>query len=138
MSSSTTRSRTRRRGTSTLGETTMSARSSITSSGGSSSSSHGGNPTEKKQLIESLQDLVGTQRDLLSDRALDREHNERENTRKRRFDRHSFLLDEARSYRMKVAELSCVDDDRSRHMVQFYNSELTRLEYEIRQLDSSD
>ena len=112
----------------------MSARSSISSSGGSSS----GNGTEKKKLIESIQDLVDCQRDLLSDRALDRQHQERENTRKRRFDRHAFLLDEARSYRTKIAELSYADDHRSRHMVQFYNSELSRLEDEIRQVDSSD
>jgi hypothetical protein len=48
------------------------------------------------------------------------------------------LLDEARSCRTKIAELSCFDDHRSRHMVQFYNSELSRLEEEIRQVDSSD
>ena len=118
----------------------MSARSSISSSGGSSS----GNgiqhvqSTEKKKLIDSIQDLVDCQQDLLSDRALDRQHQERENTRKRRFDRHAFLLDEARSCRTKIAELSCFDDHRSRHMVQFYNSELSRLEEEIRQVDSSD
>lgn len=136
MSSSTTsRSRTRRRReSSTRGETSMSARSSIFSSRGSSS----GNGTEKKKLIESIQDLVDCQRDLLSDRALDRQHQERENTRKRRFDRHAFLLDEARSYRTKIAELSCVNDHRSRHMLQFYSSELSRLEEEIRQVDSSD
>jgi hypothetical protein len=48
------------------------------------------------------------------------------------------LLDEARSYRTKIAELSCVNNHLSRHMVQFYNSELSRLEEEIRQVDSSD
>jgi hypothetical protein len=48
------------------------------------------------------------------------------------------LLDEARLYRMKIAELSCVDDHRSRNMVQFYNSELSRMEEEIRLVDSSD
>ena len=74
----------------------------------------------------------------MTDRALDRQHQERENTWKRRFDRHSFLLDEARSYRMKIAELSCVDDHRSCNMVQFYNSELSRMEEEIRLVDSSD
>jgi hypothetical protein len=118
----------------------MSARSSISStSGGSSSGNHShAQSTEKnKKLIESIQDLVDCQRDLLSDRALDRQHQERENTRKRRFDCHAFLLDEARSYRTKIAELSCVDDHRSRHMVQFYNSELSRLEDEIRQVDST-
>jgi hypothetical protein len=141
MSSSTSRSRTRsrQRGSSTRGETTVSARSSISSSGGSSSGngSHA-RSREKKKLIESIQDLVDCQRDLLSDRALDRQHQERENTRKRRFNRHSFLLDEARLYRMKIAELSCVDDHRSRNMVQFYNSELSRIEEEIRLVDSSD
>jgi hypothetical protein len=94
--------------------------------------------TEKKKLIDSIQDLVDCQQDLLSDRALDRQHQERENTRKRRFDCHAFLLDEARSYRTKIAELSCVDNHSSCHMVQFYNSELSRLEEEIWQVDSSD
>ncbi len=46
-------------------------------------------------------------------------------------DRHSCLLDEARLYRMKIAELSCIVDHQSRHMVQFYNSELSRMEEEI-------
>jgi len=47
----------------------------------------------KNQLVQSLQDLVDSQRSLLSDRALDREHQERENTRKRRCDCHSFLVE---------------------------------------------
>ena len=47
----------------------------------------------------------------------------------------SFLVDEARAYRMKIAEFSCVDDDRSRRMQQFYSSELSKLEEEILQLD---
>ena len=51
------------------------------------------NATTENQLVQSLQDLVDSQRSLLSDRALDREHQERENTRKRRFDRRSFLVD---------------------------------------------
>jgi hypothetical protein len=38
-------------------------------------------------------------------------------------------------YRMKIAEFSCVDDDRSRRMLHFYTSELCKLEEEIRQLD---
>ena len=88
------------------------------------------NPAEN-QLVQSLQDLVDSQQSLLSVRALDREHQERENTRKRRFDRHSFLVDEARMYRMKIAEFSCVDDDRSRHMLRFYTSKLSNLEEEI-------
>ncbi len=142
MSSSTpSRSRTRRRRELlTRGETSMSARSSISSSGGSSSGngSQHAQSTEKKKVIDSSQDLVDCQRGLLSDCALDRQHQERENTRKRRFDRHAFLLDEARSYRTKIAELSCVNDHRSRHMVQFYNSDLSRLLEEIRQVDSSD
>ena len=118
----------------------MSARSSISSSGGSSSGngSQHAQRTEKKKLIDSIQDLVDCQRDLLSDRALDRQHQERENTRKRRFDRHAFLLDEARSYQTKIAELSCVDDHRSRHMVQSNNSELSLLKEEIRQVNSTD
>jgi hypothetical protein len=131
------------------GETT-SARSDITSSGGSSCSGGRGNRrrntageetdddemtnTPENPLVQSLQDLVDSQRSLLSDRALDREHQERENSRKRRFDRHSFLVDETRTYRMKIAEFSCVDDNRSRRMLQFYTSELSKLEEEIRQL----
>jgi hypothetical protein len=95
------------------------------------------NPAENP-LVQSLQDLVDSQRSLLSDRALDREHQERENTRKRRFERHSFLVDEARAYRMKIAEFSCLDDDRSRRMLQFYTSELSKLEDERQQLDDQD
>ena len=141
---------------STRGGRTTSVRSDITSSGGSSRS--GGRDSRRRrqnadeetddddemtanktgnQLVQSLQDLVDSQRSLLSDRALDREHQERENTRKRRFDRRSFLIDEARAYRMKIAEFSCVDDTRSRHMSQFYTSELSKLEEEIRQLDDN-
>ena len=86
-------------------------------------------------LLQSLQELVDSQRSLLTDRALDREHQERENTRKRRFDRRSFLVDEARSFRIKIAECSCNDDDRSRRMLQFYNSEVAKLEEEIRELN---
>ncbi|KAI2497898.1 hypothetical protein MHU86_16596 [Fragilaria crotonensis] len=134
---------------------TTSSRSNITSSGGSSrSGSRGGrsqnadeetdddemtNTTSAENpLVQSLQDLVDSQRRLLSDRALDREHQERENTRKRRFDRRSFLVDETRMYRMKIAEFSCVDDDRSRRMLQFYTSELSKMEEEIRQLDDNN
>ena len=127
-STSTRRRRRARRGSS----------SSVSSSGSSSGNRSSTQSTEKNKLIESIQGLVDCQRHLLSDRAIDRQHQERENTRKRRFDRHSFLLDEARSYRMKIAELSCVDDHRSRHMVEFYNTELSRLEEEIRQVDSRD
>jgi hypothetical protein len=132
---------------------TTSVRSDITSSGGSSRSGNRGsrrrntdeeidddemtNPAENP-LVQSLQDLVDSQRSLLSDRALDREHQERENTRKRRFERHSFLVDEARAYRMKIAEFSCLDDDRSRRMLQFYTSELSKLEDERQQLDDQD
>ena len=136
------------------GGRTTSVRSDITSSGGSSRSGGRGsrrrnadeetddddemtaNKTEN-QLVQSLQDLVDSQRSLLSDRALDREHQERENTRKRRFDRRSFLVDEARAYRMKIAEFSCVDDARSRRMTQFYTSKITKLEEEIQQLDEN-
>jgi hypothetical protein len=114
---------------------TMSAGSSITSGGSGSSPSRSHRQSTDKNLITSLQDLADSQRGLLSDRALDREHQERENTRKRRFDRHSFLVDEARTYRMKIAEFSCVDDDRSRRMLQFYTTELSKLEEEIQQLD---
>ena len=89
----------------------------------------------KNQLVQSLQDLVDSQRNLLSDRALDCEHQERENSWKQRFDRHSFLVDEVRTYRIKIAEFSCVDDNCSRRMQQFYSSELSKLEEEILQLD---
>jgi hypothetical protein len=53
---------------------------------------------------------------------------ERENTCKQRFDCHSILVDEARAYQMKIAEFSCFDDDCSCRMLQFYASELTKLE----------
>ena len=43
-------------------------------------------------LVQSLQDLADSQRCLVSERALDREHREKENSRKRRFQRHSFWL----------------------------------------------
>jgi hypothetical protein len=89
----------------------------------------------KNQLVQSLQDLVDSQRNLLSDRALDREHQERENSWTRHFDRHSSLVDEARTYRIKIAEFRCVDDKCSRRMQQFYSSELSKLEEEILQLD---
>ena len=70
-----------------------------------------------------------------ADRALDLEHRERENSRKRRFERHSFLVDEARTYRIKIAEFIGVDDDHSRRMLQFYTSELSKLEDAIEQLN---
>jgi hypothetical protein len=90
----------------------------------------------KNQLVQSLQDFVlDSQRNLLSDRALDREHQERENSWTRHFDRHSSLVDEARTYRIKIAEFRCVDDKCSRRMQQFYSSELSKLEEEILQLD---
>jgi hypothetical protein len=91
--------------------------------------------TAVQPLVQSLQDLVDSQRGLLSDRLLDREHRERENSRKQRFDRHSFLVDEAQTYRMKIAEFSGVDDDRSRCMLHFYTSELTKLEDRIEQFN---
>jgi hypothetical protein len=93
-------------------------------------------------FVQSLQELVDSQRGLfsdrvlnLADRALDGEHRERENSRIRRFERHSFLVDEARTYRMKIAEFSGVDDDCSRHMLQFYTSELSKLKDGIEQLN---
>ena len=70
-----------------------------------------------------------------ADRALDLEHRERENSRKRRFERHSFFVDEAWTYQMKMAAFSGVDDDRSRRMLQFYTSELSKLEDAIEQLN---
>jgi hypothetical protein len=133
---------------------TTSSRSNITSSGGSSRIGSRGsrrrnadeetdddeltNTLADHPLVQLLQDLVDSQRRLLSDRALDREHQERENTRKRRFDRRSFLADEARTYRMKIAEFSCVDNDHSRRMLQFYTAELSKMEEEIQQLDDNN
>lgn len=93
---------------------TTSATINIASSGGSSCSSGRGSRRRNTDdetddddmtsstaadnpLVQSLQDLVESQRSLLSDRALDREHQERENTRKQRFDCHSFLVDERSS-----------------------------------------
>jgi hypothetical protein len=79
---------------------------------------------------------VDSWQSLLSDHALNREHQERENTRKRRFDCHSFLVDEARTYRIKIAEFSCINDDHTSHrMQQFYTSDLSKLEEEILQLN---
>jgi hypothetical protein len=63
------------------------------------------------------------------------EHQEPENTREQRFNIHSFLVDEARTYRVKIAEFSCVNFNRSCCMQQFHTSELSQLEEEIQQLD---
>jgi hypothetical protein len=117
-------------------QTMSSGRSSISTSGSRSSDGASGEPDTNNELAQSLQDLVQSQKDLLTDRVLDRQHQERENTRKRHFDRRSFLRDEARMYRMRIVEFSCGDDERSCRMLQFYTTELTKLEEEIQQLDA--
>jgi hypothetical protein len=97
-----------------------SGRSSISTIGSRSSDGAGGEPDTNNKSAQSLQDLVQSQKDLLTDCALDCQHQERENTRERHFDRITILRDEARMYRMRIVEFSCCDDERICRMLQFY------------------
>ena len=89
-------------------------------------------------LVESLQHLVESQRNLLADRAIDREHDRRENSRKRRFERRSTLMDLARKYRRDYAELGSGNDEHHKRLSDHFVSELSALEKEIRELESVD
>ncbi len=95
------------------------------------------NPSENP-LVQSLQDLVYSQQSLLSDCALDCEHQERDYAWKHRFYCDSFWVDEAWAYRMIIAEFSCLDDNRTCRILQFYTSELSELKNERQQLDDHD
>jgi hypothetical protein len=86
----------------------------------------------------SLQRIANSQDRMLLDRDVDSEHERRENSRKRRFDRRSQLMDEARGYRKEIAELTGLDDDRSQRMIHFYTSEVAKLEDEILRLETEE
>ena len=116
-----------------------STRSSITSSGGSSRvrgrrERHDDNVMAP--FVHSLQALADSQQELLADRARDRQHEREENSRKRRFNRRSELMDEARRYRRDSAELAGLLDERSVRLSAFYDSEVAKLEQEIARLES--
>ena len=89
-------------------------------------------------FVHSLQALADSQQELLADRARDQQPHEREeNSRKRRFNRRSQLMDEARWYRRDSAELAGLLDEKSLvRLSEFYDSEVTQLEQEIVRLES--
>ena len=115
-----------------------SRRSSLTSSGGSSRGRRpeGQDENVMAPFVHSLQALADSQQQLLADRAIDRQHEREENSRKRRFHRRSELMDEARRYRRDSAELAGLLDDRSLRLAAFYDSEVAKLEQEILLLES--
>ncbi|KAI2495121.1 hypothetical protein MHU86_19395 [Fragilaria crotonensis] len=121
-----------------------SRRSSITSSGGSSQVRRRERHYDHAVLrmapfVHSLQAHADSQQELLADRARDRQHEREENSRKRRFNRRSELMDEAsRRYRRRdSAEVADLLDKRSLQLSEFYDLEVaSKLEHEIVRFES--
>ena len=129
----------------TVGATSASSAPVVSSSRNGTSSctstgdSHGRQQRhEEASLAMSLQQIANSQDRMHLDRDVDREHERRENSRKRRFDRRSQLMDEARGYCKEIAELTCLDDDRSQRIIHFYTSEVAKLEDEILRLETEE
>ena len=98
-------------------------------------------------LVESIKELAESQRQMVVDRAEDRNHEWQleeqrqqsegaERNRQRAFRRRAELVDLARKYRKLNAELN-PNNENTRRLSQFYVEEGRLLEDEIRQLDSS-
>ena len=98
-------------------------------------------------LVESIKELAESQRQMVVDRAEDRNHEWQleeqrqqsegaERNRERAFRRRAELVDLARKYRKLNAELN-PNNENTRRLSQFYVEEGRLLEDEIRQLDSS-
>ena len=112
---------------------------SITSSGGSRATggSHGRQQRdEEASLAKSLQHIADSQDRMLLDHDIDRDHERKENSRKRRFGRRSRLMDEARRFRKEIAELTGLVDDRSQQMLHFYTSEVVKLDEDIVRMET--
>ena len=96
-------------------------------------------------LVQSIKELADTQRQLVLDRAEDRQHERQleqqrqesqgaQQTREWHLRRRAELTDLARKYRKLDAELD-VNDENSRRLSEFYVQEGRLLQEEIRQLD---
>jgi hypothetical protein len=149
----------------TDGSSTPSATMSTVSASDGSSRSHRSSPDDQQErvlapLAQSITYLADCQRQMLDNRAQDRQHEKEvederirsqiqleedrrraeaiENSRKRKFERRTHLLDVAREYRRLTAELRDEDGPSSRRKAEFYRTEGLIVEEEIRQLEQED
>ena len=99
-------------------------------------------------LAESMRELADCQRQMVIERAADRDHEQRMEERrqqsgarsercKRTFERRTELLDQARQYRRLNAELN-PNDDNSTRLSNFYLNECQLLQEEIDALDDDN